>query len=140
MSARSALNRAGRTLDNYREHSYALLRIVTGYLFLWHGTQKLLDFPSAYPFGDLSPLMATGGVIELVGGALVCVGLLTRAAAFVCSGQMAVAYWMFHAPQANPIFPILNGGDLAILYSFAFLYIACRGDGIWSIDGLRSRG
>ncbi len=140
MNAQSALNRASRTLDNYREHSYALLRIVTGYLFLWHGTQKLLDFPSAYPFGDLSPLMATGGVIELVGGALVCIGLLTRVAAFVCSGQMAVAYWMFHAPQANPIFPILNGGDLAILYSFAFLYIACRGGGIWSIDGLRSRG
>lgn len=138
MNDQAGLKRAIRVLDNYKEHSYALLRIVTGYLFLWHGTQKLLDFPSAYPFGDLSPLMATGGSIELVGGALVCVGLFTRFAAFICSGQMAVAYWMFHAPQANPIFPILNDGDLAILYAFVFLYIACRGGGIWSIDSARA--
>ena len=140
MNEQTGTKGIGGMLDKYREHSYALLRIVTGYLFLWHGTQKLLDFPSAYPFGELSPLFFVGGVIELVGGALVCVGLFTRVAAFICSGQMAVAYWMFHAPQANPIFPILNDGDLPILYSFVFLYLACRGGGIWSIDGVRPRG
>ncbi len=139
MSDTGGLGGASRILDQFREHSYALLRIVTGYLFLWHGTQKLLDFPSAYPFGELSPLFLVGGVIELVGGALVCVGLFTRVAAFICSGQMAVAYWMFHAPQANPIFPILNDGDLPILYAFVFLYLACRGGGIWSLDGLMRR-
>ena len=83
-------------------------------------------------------LATIGGGIEIVGGLLVMIGLFTRLSAFICSGQMAVAYWMFHAPQANPIFPILNGGDLAILYSFAFLYIACRGAGIWSVDAARS--
>ena len=140
MGISSGYQRATDALDRYRDHTYALLRIVTGYLFLWHGSQKLLDFPSAFPFGELSPLFFVGGVIELVGGALVCAGLFTRVAAFVCSGQMAVAYWMFHAPQANPIFPILNDGDLPILYAFVFLYIACRGGGIWSFDGVRPRG
>ena len=125
-------------LGRFQEHSFALLRIVTGYLFLWHGTQKLLDFPAPYPWGEPDMLATIGGGIEIVGGLLVMIGLFTRLSAFICSGQMAVAYWMFHAPQANPIFPILNGGDLAILYSFAFLYIACRGAGIWSVDAARS--
>jgi putative oxidoreductase len=66
------------------------------------------------------------------------VGFFTRPAAFISSGQMAVAYWMFHAPGGNPIFPITNGGDLAVLFTFVFLYIACRGSGIWSIDSVRS--
>ena len=138
MNFLSRINKSSKFLDGYKGYSYALLRIVTGYLFIWHGTQKLLDFPTAYPWGEPDLLTTVGGGIEIIGGALVMVGLLTRPAAFICSGQMAVAYWMFHAPQANPIFPILNGGDLAIMYSFVFLYIACRGAGSWSIDSARS--
>lgn len=126
-------------LDRFQEQSFALLRIVTGYLFLWHGTQKLLDFPSPFPWGELTAMTTTAGVIEIVGGVLVMIGLFARVSAFVCSGLMAAAYWIAHAPQANPIFPILNGGDLAILYSFVFLTIACRGAGIWSIDSARSK-
>jgi len=125
-------------LDGRKEQSYALLRIVTGYLFLWHGTQKLLDFPNPYPWGELGTQAMLAGSIELVGGTLVLVGLFTRPAAFICSGMMAVAYWIAHAPQANPVFPILNGGELAVLFTFAFIYIACRGSGIWSIDSIRS--
>lgn len=86
-----------------------------------------MDFP--YP---LSPLMYTAGVIELVGGLLVMIGLLTRPIAFICSGTMAVAYWMAHG--MNDFFPIINRGELAALYCFAFLYIAARGPGIWSMD------
>jgi putative oxidoreductase len=125
-------------LDGRKEQCYALLRIVTGYLFLWHGTQKLLDFPNPYPRGELSTQAMLTGSIELIGGTLVLVGLFTRPAAFICSGLMAFAYWLAHAPQANPVFPILNRGDLAVLFTFAFLYIACRGSGIWSIDSARS--
>ncbi len=125
-------------LNNYKEHSYALMRIVTGYLFLWHGTQKFFDFPKEWPRGDLSLLQTVGGGIEVIGGILILVGLFTRPAAFICAGQMAVAYWFFHAPRSNPVFPILNGGDLAVLFTFVFLYIACRGAGKWSIDSVRS--
>ncbi len=125
-------------LDDYREHGYALLRIVTGYLFLWHGTQRFLDFPSEWPWGELNLLQTVGGSIEMIGGTLILVGLLTRTAAFICSGEMAVAYWFYHAPQGNPLFPITNNGDLAVMFTFVFLYIACRGSGIWSIDSARS--
>ncbi len=125
-------------LDDYQEHAYALMRIVAGYLFLWHGSQKLLAFPNAFPWGELNMLQTVGGGIELIGGILILIGLFTRPVAFICSGEMAVAYWLAHAPQANPIFPILNGGNLAVMYSFVFLYIACRGAGIWSIDSIRS--
>jgi len=138
MKLLNRINKSCKFLDGYKEHSYALLRIVTGYMFMLHGTQKLLDFPSAYPRGELSMLTTVGGSIEMIGGALILVGLFTRPTAFICSGLMAVAYWMFHAPRANPIFPILNGGDLAIMYSFVFLYIACRGAGILSVDSSRS--
>ncbi len=125
-------------VDGHKERSYALLRIVAGYLFLLHGTQKLLDFPSAFPFGELNMLQTVGGSIELIGGILILIGLFTRYAAFICSGEMAVAYWLVHAQQANPLFPILNGGNLAVMYTFVFLYIASRGAGIWSIDSARS--
>jgi len=126
-------------LDDYQEHGYALLRIVAGYLFLWHGAQKLLDFPNAFPFGELNVLQAVGGTIELIGGILILIGLFARYAAFICSGEMAVAYWLVHAQQANPLFPILNGGNLAVMYAFVFLYIASRGAGMWSIDSARSQ-
>ena len=138
MSFLKGVNKSSKFLDRYKEYCYALLRIVSGYLFMWHGTQKLLDFPSEYPWGEPDLLTTIGGGIEMIGGALIMVGLFTRPAAFICSGQMAVAYWMFHAPQANPIFPILNGGDLAIMYSFVFLFIACRGAGMLSVDSSRS--
>ncbi len=138
MNLLNRINKSSKFLDGYKEYSYALLRIVTGYLFMLHGTQKLLDFPNAFPWGDLSMLTMVGGGIEMIGGALILVGLLTRPAAFICSGLMAVAYWMFHAPGTNPVFPIMNGGDLAIMYSFVFLFIACRGAGILSVDSSRS--
>ena len=118
-------------LDKYQEETYALLRIISGFLFIWHGTQKLFNFPADFPY-PLNPLMYAAGTIELVGGALVMVGLLTRPAAFVCSGTMAVAYWMAHG--MSNFFPILNGGELAALFCFVFLFIAARGPGIWSLD------
>ena len=118
-------------LDRREEQSYALLRIVTGFLFIWHGTQKLLNFPVEFPY-PLNPLMYSAGTIEMVGGVLVMIGLFTRPAAFICSGTMAAAYWMAHG--MNNVFPILNKGELAALFCFAFLYIAVRGAGIWSVD------
>ena len=118
-------------LDGREEQSYALLRIVTGFLFIWHGTQKLLNFPVEFPY-PLNPLMYSAGTIEMVGGVLVMIGLFTRPAAFICSGTMAAAYWMAHG--MNNIFPIINRGELAALFCFAFLYIAVRGAGLWSLD------
>ena len=118
-------------LDRREEQSYALLRIVTGFLFIWHGTQKLLNFPVEFPY-PLNPLMYSAGTIEMVGGVLVMIGLFTRPAAFICSGTMAAAYWMAHG--MNNVFPILNKGELAALFCFAFLFIAVRGAGIWSLD------
>ena len=138
MKLLNRINKSSKLLDGFKEYSYALLRIVTGYMFMLHGTQKLLDFPNAFPRGELNMLMTVGGGIEMIGGALILVGLFTRLSAFICSGLMAIAYWMFHAPDTNPIFPIMNGGDLAILYSLVFLFIACRGAGILSIDSSRS--
>jgi putative oxidoreductase len=118
-------------LDKYQEETYALLRIITGFLFIWHGTQKLVNFPAEFPY-SLSPLMLAAGSIEMMGGILVMIGLFTRPAAFICSGTMAVAYWMIHG--MNHFFPIMNGGELAALFCFAFLFIAARGSGIWSLD------
>jgi len=118
-------------LEGREEQSYALLRIVSGFLFIWHGTQKLFNFPADFPY-PLNPLMYSAGAIELVGGVLVMVGLLTRPAAFICSGTMAVAYWMAHG--MNSLFPLINRGELAALFCFVFLFIAVRGAGIWSLD------
>ena len=118
-------------LDNYKDHTYALLRIVSGFLFIWHGTQKFFNFPVEYPFGSLNPIAAAAGAIELVGGTLIMIGLFTRPAAFICSGTMAVAYWMAHGTKS--FFPIANGGEIAALYCFIFLFIAARGAGLWSV-------
>lgn len=111
----------------------SILRIVAALIFMEHGTQKLLGFPpSDRPAPELLSLSGVAGVLELFGGALLVVGLFTRPAAFILSGQMAVAYWIAHAPQS--FFPILNGGDAAILYCFVFLYLAVAGGGAWSLD------
>lgn len=114
--------------------TYSLLRIVVGLLFLWHGSQKLFGFPGGGGDGPPAWIQYSAGPIELVGGLLVMVGLLTPWAAFVCSGQMAVAYWMVHAPRG--LFPIQNGGELAALYCFIFLFISAHGSGRWSVDAL----
>ncbi|MEZ5559211.1 MAG: DoxX family protein [Pseudomonadales bacterium] len=124
-------------LGRFEAQSYALLRMVTGFLFIWHGSQKLFGFPLE-GFPNMPGFIQYGaGGIELLGGTLVMIGLLTRPAAFICSGTMAVAYWMAHGTRA--LFPISNGGELAVLFCFAFLFIAARGAGIWSIDGAARR-
>lgn len=118
----------------------SLLRIVAALLFLEHGTQKLLGFPpmaqGMSPPPPLS-LLWVGGILEMVGGALLLIGLFARPVAFLLAGEMAVAYWMVHAAKGP--FPALNGGDAAILFCFVFLYIAAAGPGPWSLDaGLKS--
>jgi putative oxidoreductase len=122
------------SLSRYQSHLLALLRIVAGLLFLTHGLVKLFGFPEGAQPGQVPflGLMGAGGMIELVTGALLVLGLFTRPAAFIASGQMAVAYWMFHAPSG--FHPILNGGELAILYCFLFLYLAAAGPGAFSLD------
>ena len=118
-------------LESYQDQAYALMRIIVGFLFLWHGAQKLLGFPLEFPY-PLNPMMYAAGSIELIGGALVMIGLLTRPAAFISSGTMAAAYWMAHGSKT--FWPIVNGGELAALYCFVFLFIACRGTGIWGLS------
>ena len=123
----------------YESHAYALLRIVAGFLFLWHGMSKLLGIPAPPPPEAPAFVIYVGGGIELVAGALVMLGLFTRLAAFIASGEMAVAYWLAHGTRA--LLPIQNQGELAVLYCFVFLYFVFAGAGAWSIDRLRrSRG
>lgn len=121
-------------MQRFGGETYALLRIMTGLLFLWHGTQKLFGFPGE---AREAPAFITyvAGPIELVGGLLVAIGLLTRWSAFLCSGLMAAAYWMAHGTKH--LFPLVNGGELAALYCFVFLFIAAHGAGMWSVDGQR---
>jgi putative oxidoreductase len=111
----------------------SIVRMVTGLIFMEHGTQKWLGFPpSGRATPELFSMSGFGGMLELIGGALLVLGLFTRPVAFILSGEMAVAYWMSHAPRG--FFPILNGGDAAILYCFIFLYFAFAGGGAWSLD------
>ncbi|HUJ79802.1 MAG TPA: DoxX family protein [Nitrospiria bacterium] len=117
--------------------TYALMRIVTGFLFLCHGGQKLLGIPIAAPPGMPGFVTYIAGPIELIGGALVMIGLFTRYAAFLCSGLMAFAYWMMHGTQA--LFPIENKGELAALYCFVFLFISTQGGNMWSLDAAREK-
>ena len=119
----------------YESQTYALFRIVVGFLFLWHGIQKLFGFPGTMPPGAPAFIIYTGGSIELIGGIMVMIGLFTRWAAFICSGEMAFAYWLAHGPHA--LLPIVNQGELAVLYCFAFLFISARGGGILSVDTAR---
>lgn len=126
-------------LGGWTPQVLSLFRIVTGLCFLQHGTQKILGLPagSKPPGIDLSTLAGWSGPIELVGGALIVLGLFTRPTAFVLSGFMAIAYWMVHAPQGP--YPINNGGELAVIYSFAFLYLVFAGGGPISVDRMIGR-
>jgi len=123
-----------RGFSRWSPQFLGLLRIVAGLLFLTHGAVKLFGFPPGAEPGvqPLASLFGVGAVIELVTGALIAIGLFTRPAAFFASGQMAVAYWMFHAP-ASP-YPVVNGGESAILFCFVFLYFVAAGPGAFSAD------
>ena len=116
----------------------SLLRIIAALLFLLHGSSKLFGFPP-FPMDLPQPgtLLWIGAILELVGGLMLLAGIFSRPVAFILSGEMAVAYWMFHAPQST--FPLQNGGDAAILYCFVFLLIAAAGPGPWSLDAARHR-
>ena len=115
-----------------------LLRIVTAILFMEHGAQKLLGFPpSDHGSPELLSLLGAAGILELAGGFFILIGLFTRPVAFVLAGEMAVAYWMVHAPKA--IYPALNGGDAAILFCFIFLYLVAAGPGAFSVDAARQK-
>ncbi len=123
-------------LAPHADKIYAAFRIITGLLFMQHGLQKVLGLFGGVPEGMMpAALQYSAGGIELVGGGLVAVGLLAGPAAFLCSGMMGVAYFMAHAK--NGFFPILNGGEPAVAYCFAFLLIAAKGAGIWSVDAAR---
>lgn len=113
----------------------SVLRIVTALIFMEHGTQKLFGFPTATAHPAFLTLAWCGGVLEFVGGALLVLGLFSRPVAFLLAGEMAVAYWMAHFPRS--FFPVLNGGDAAVLYCFVFLFIVVAGGGAWSLDRAR---
>jgi putative oxidoreductase len=115
----------------------SVLRIITGFLIIQHGTQKWLLFPSGTTRASVESLSGVAGLLELVGGALIIVGLFTRPVAFVLSGLCAFAYFIAHAPQG--FWPILNKGELAVLYCFVFLYLAAAGGGPWSLDRMLRR-
>lgn len=122
-------------LNRHAPVMLSVLRIMTGLLFLEHGMQKFLSFPPGQAAGmgwTFANPGAYAGIVELIGGALIALGLFTRPAAFIASGTMAVAYWIAHAPKE--FFPVNNMGDAAILYCFVFLYFVFAGPGPWSID------
>lgn len=123
-------------LGSWRPRVLSTLRIVTAFLFMQHGGQKMFGFPAPqrYEF-DLVSLSGVAGVLEVFGGLLILLGLFTRPTAFLLSGLMAFAYFIAHAPQG--FWPIANGGELAILYCFTFLYLSVAGGGTWSIDSIR---
>lgn len=116
-------------------YSLGLLRIVTGLLFLGHGVQKYFAFPVAAPFGIVHPtsLLGVAGILEIAGGLLITIGFKTRPVAFILSGMMAAAYFMMHFPKSR--YPIANGGELAVMFCFVFLYLFTAGPGRWGIDG-----
>lgn len=123
-------------LNKSRPHALSLLRIVTAFMFMQHGTQKIFGYPVAprYEF-ELMSMSGVAGVLELFGGFLLLIGLFSRSVSFILSGLMAVAYFMVHAP--SNFWPIANGGELAAMFSFVFLYFVFSGPGVWSVDHLR---
>ena len=128
-----------RQLEKYQPQLRAILRIMTALLFMEHGLAKLFHFPVPQPGAPdpLPPLLLAAAWIEVIGGALIAMGLFTRLVAFICAGEMAIGYFMFHAPQG--FWPIVNMGEAAILYCFVFLYFSAAGPGAWSVDGARVR-
>ena len=124
-------------LSRWQPQLLAVLRIVAALLFLEHGTMKLFHFPAPQIPGPLPTLLMVAAIIELVAGVLITIGLFTRLAAFIASGEMAVAYFMGHFPKSP--WPGINMGDAAILFCFVFLYLAAAGAGAWSIDAARTR-
>lgn len=117
----------------------SILRIVTAYLYIWHGTSKVFGFPAS--LGDISgnPMMIAAAALELVGSTLLILGLFTRPVAFLLSGQMAVAYFMVHAAQGNGLLPLANGGESAVLFCFIYLYLAVAGGGPLALDSVFRR-
>jgi putative oxidoreductase len=126
----------GTFYATWAPRALSILRIIAGFLMMAHGAQKLFGFPAAQPMPTFSPLTMMGfaGALEFFGGLLLLIGLFTRPAAFILSGLMAVAYFMVHAPLG--FWPLLNKGELAVLYSFVYLYLAVAGGGTWSLDNL----
>jgi len=124
------------SLNRFADPFYCIMRLVVGLMFACHGLDKI--FGTFTPKEALPPLMAVGGWVEIACGFLVAFGLLTRVAAFVASGEMAVAFFMMHAPRG--LIPYVNKGELAVVYCFVFFYIFLRGAGTWSIDGMMGRG
>jgi putative oxidoreductase len=124
----------GETLAAWAPRALSVLRIIAGLMIIEHGMGKLLGFPALPAYANIQPLSLLGaaGFIELIGGALLILGLFTRPAAFILSGEMAVAYFMAHAPKG--FYPLVNGGTLAIMYCFVFLYLSTAGAGPWSVD------
>jgi putative oxidoreductase len=127
------------TIERWRPRALAALRIVTAYLFITHGTAKLFGVPHQAMFDGLQlvSLIGVAGILEVGGGLLLLVGLFTRQVAFVLCGFMAVAYFMAHGSQGNVLVPLLNQGELSVLYCFVFLYFVFSGAGAWSIDAAR---
>ena len=130
-----------RFFDTWSPRALAALRIVAAFLYLQHGTAKLLHVPHVAEFDSLAALSLIGfaGALEIAGGVLLLLGLFTRPVAFILSGEMAVAYFMAHAPQGHFFTPALNQGEEAVLYCFIFLFLSVAGGGSWSIDGIRGR-
>ena len=127
--------------ETWRPRALAVLRIITAYLLIPHGTAKLCGVPHQAMFDGLQlmSLMGFAGILEVGGGTLLLIGLFVRPVAFILCGFMAVAYFMAHASRGNPLLPLLNQGELAVLYSFVFLYFVFSGAGAWSADAWRSR-
>ncbi|MBB3741826.1 putative oxidoreductase [Rhizobium sp. BK591] len=123
-------------LSAYRPYGLAALRIITALLFIEHGTMKLFGFPASQMSGSLPPLMLFAALLELIGGILILIGLLTRPVAFLLAGEMAVAYFMAHAPSS--FFPAVNQGDAAILFCFVFLHLFFSGPGALAVDNRKT--
>jgi|SRR4051812_11530824 putative oxidoreductase len=134
------MDKFNKMLAGWEPMVLSIFRIMTGLLLFQYGVAKILKYPVLPYFANIPPLIFTAGAIELVAGALLIVGLFTRPAAFILSGEMAFAYFMGHmfkAGVAAPVFiPLLNGGNAAILFCFACLYLACAGGGVWAIDAM----
>ena len=125
------------TFSRLAPHLLSALRIAAAFTFIAHGTQKLFGFPAPGPPFKLMSMLGAAGIIEAVGGLLMLLGLFSRPVAFVLAGEMAVAYFMQHAPRGT--WPLVNGGELAVLYCFLWLYFCAAGPGPWSVDRMRGR-